>query len=159
MNFIKLLTKVQLQFEAMCNTGKLYISSIDGETLWQTYLSSFKPENNPIWRVNSKHDGRNDHNFFRRYANIVAIKDGKIISIFDTIVSDEYSDSFLACKELLANAPIEGVFVQTYNELVNLPYEKAKSNQASYRLGMEKNHMQYKADNVATLESEKAKGK
>jgi len=159
MNFQTLLTKIQSQFEAMCATGKLYISSVDGETLWQTYLSSFKPKNNPIWRVNSEHDGRNDHNFFRRYANIVAIKNGKIISIFDTIVDEEYADSYNACKELLTNAPIEGVFVQTYNKLVNLPYEKSKPNQAYYRLGMEKNHVQYKADNATTLESEKAKGK
>lgn len=159
MNFQQLLTKIQLQFEAMCATGKLYVSSIDGETLWQTYLSSFKPENNPIWRVNSEHDGRNDHNFFRRYGNIVAIKDGKIISIFDTEVNDEYADSYIACKELLSNAPIEGIFVQTYNELVSLPYEKCKPNQATYRLGMEKNHVQYKADDATILESEKAKGK
>ena len=159
MNFQNLLTKIQSQFETMCSTGKLYVSSIDGEKLWQTYLSAFKPENNPIWRVNSEHDGRNDHNFFRRYANIVAIKNGKIISIFDTKVSEEYADSYNACKELLVNAPIEGVFVQTYNELVTLPYEKSKPNQANYRLGMEKNHVQYKADNATTLESEKAKGK
>ena len=159
MIFQTLLTKVQAQFEVMCSTGKLYVSSIDGEKLWQTYLSAFKPENNPIWRVNSEHDGRNDHNFFRRYGNIVAIKDGKIISIFDTVVSDEYADSLTACKELLANAPIEGVFVQTYNELVTLPYEKCKPNQATYRLGMEKNHVQYKADDATILESEKAKGK
>jgi phosphoribosylformylglycinamidine (FGAM) synthase PurS component len=160
MAFQTLLTKIQAQFETMCATGKLYISSIDGETLWQTYLSAFKPENNPIWRVNSEHDGRNDHNFFRRYANIVAIKNGKIISIFNLLLENcEYADSFLACKELLANSAIEGIFVQTYNELVTLPYEKSKPNQANYRLGMEKNHVQYKADDKTELESEKAKGK
>ena len=56
MNFQNLLTKIQSQFETMCSTGKLYVSSIDGEKLWQTYLSAFKPENNPIWRVNSEYD-------------------------------------------------------------------------------------------------------
>ena len=44
----KIQTKMQAQFDKMCQTGKLYRSKVSGNEVWETYLNSF--EDDPIFR-------------------------------------------------------------------------------------------------------------
>ena len=73
---------IQKQFELLTKQGGLFKVEITGKNLWNIYLNSF--DEHPIWRVNSMHDCNNDRHFFERYANIVAIIDNKIVSMFDS---------------------------------------------------------------------------
>ena len=38
---------IQAQFDKMCATGKLFRSSITGQQVWETYIKSFLPADNP----------------------------------------------------------------------------------------------------------------
>ncbi len=80
--------QIQKHFDDMCLSGKLFRSSIDGTTIWELYLSSFKPEDDPVFRdpASSVHNCNLCNNFIRRYGNIVAINENlEIITLFDII--------------------------------------------------------------------------
>jgi len=81
---------IQQQFTAM-QEFKLFRLNITGGLIWETYLTGFKPENDPVFRdpASSTHTCNNDNNFIRRYGNVVAINDNfDIISMFDIDVSE-----------------------------------------------------------------------
>ena len=146
MNTEKLSALLQEQLQKMQATGKLFKSKVSGSEIWNMYLSSFKPENNPIFRDpnSSFHNCNLCNNFMRRYGNIVAIDENLcVMSIFDIVVSDEYKDVFRNMSDLIKSSKIENVFFETYNELNSLPYEKTSKTQNSFQLGIDKNVKRY----------------
>ena len=144
--------KIQSQFEQMCQSGKLFRSNISGAKVWETYLNSFKTENNKTFRdpESSEHNCNSCNNFIRRYGNIVAINaEGKLESIFSNIDNvDQYTDSTKACAELLENSEIESVFFETYAELNSLPYESCNKTQDKFQLGIAVNFKKYTQEEV-----------
>lgn len=146
---------IQAQFNKMCETGRLFRSSITGQQLWDTYLSTFLSENNPIFRdpESSVHNCNHCKNFIRRYGNILSINnDGKLESIFSNLPIDklgEYKDSITACNKLLVESRIKDVFFETYEELNKLPYEKCSKSNTVFRLGISQNFKQYSSEEVA----------
>jgi len=62
--------------------GELFVT-VDGDTLWDTYLASFPEGTNPIYRERTEHDCSCCKNFIRNYGNVVAIIDGELTSIWD----------------------------------------------------------------------------
>jgi hypothetical protein len=148
MKFTKFNQQIQLQFKIMCSSGKLFRSNVPGSKIWETYLSSFKPENNKVFRdpESSEHNCNCCHNFIRRYGNIVSIdSDGKLVSIFSNIGDvGEYTDSAEACNNLLVNSEIQDVFFETFNELdQKLNYESCKKYQDVFQLGIKSNYKKY----------------
>jgi len=147
MEFKEFNQKVRAQFKRMCETGKLFKSSITGQQVWDTYLSSFKPEDNGIFRDSnsSEHNCNCCKNFIKRYGNIVAIIDGKLESIFSNLGDcGEYNESIEACNKELTNSPIQDVFFETYDMLDRgLNYEKTNKTQTTYKLGIGTTHFQY----------------
>lgn len=103
---------VQQQFEKMLQTGQLYVVDVSGKDLWDLYLNSFK-ELKVFRDPNS-----NEHNcnccrhWFYRYSNVVAIKDNKIISLFDIEVDEEYTPSFEAVRNAIHNSTICNLFTE-----------------------------------------------
>ena len=152
MEFKKFNDKIQNQFDKMCQTGKLFRTNISGSKVWETYLNNFKPENNLVFRdpESSEHNCNNCHNFIRRYGNIVSINsDGKLESIFSNIGNvEEYTDSILACNELIISSEIRDVFFETFNELKYLPYESCNKNQEKFQLGIKSNFKKYTQEEV-----------
>ena len=70
----------------MCESGKLFRSSLTGQQVWELYISSFEKPNNPVFRApdSSIHNCNNCKNFIRRYGNIVSVDDNNnIITMFD----------------------------------------------------------------------------
>jgi hypothetical protein len=41
---------LQKRFLQMCKTNKLFVSSISGQRIWNIYLQSFQPEDDPVFR-------------------------------------------------------------------------------------------------------------
>ena len=142
MEFNEFNAKVKLQFEKMSSSGMLFKSNISGSKVWETYLNSFKPENNNIFRdpESSEHNCNCCHNFIRRYGNIISVNaQGNLESIFSNIDNvGEYTDSVKACATLLETGGILSVFFETYHELdKNLNYEKVNKQKAFFQLGQE----------------------
>lgn len=131
----------------MCDTGKLFQSSISGHELADTYLLGFGED--PIFRdpESSVHNCNQCKNFIHRYANIVAVDENlNIMTLFDIPdIDDEYKESFNLMAEELRTAPIRDVFVETYSMLSTaLLYERPiKDNQPTYKLGIDMNVKRY----------------
>jgi hypothetical protein len=138
---------VQKQFEVMCATGRLFTSTVSGDTLWDLYLSSFKPEDNPVFRDpnSSSYDCNNDKHFIRRFGNTVALDEANnIITMWDIdVVGTEFELSTQAMSKALKEAPINNVYYEHYDELNFLPYEKTNKTQELYQLGHIKSTKRY----------------
>jgi hypothetical protein len=141
---------VKEQFEKMCSTGKLFTSSLSGDTLWDLYLSSFKPEDNPVFRDpnSTSYDCNNDKHFIRHYGNIVALDDANnLITMWDVNVEGtEFELSVQSMNKELKKASINNVYYAHYNELNFLPYEK--TNTTLYQLGHIKSTKRYTQEEV-----------
>jgi hypothetical protein len=154
MEFKEFNTHIQNQFKRMCETGKLFKSNISGQTVWDTYLNSFKKEDNKRFRdpESSENNCNCCKNFIRRYGNILSVNidNGTIESIFSNIDNvNEFTNSVKTCDKLLRNSKIEEVFFETYEELdKNLNYQKVNKNLKEFRLGIEKNFKQYTKEEV-----------
>lgn len=149
----KLQKLMQLHFDEMCKTNKLFRSSVSGRDIWYAYLGGFSPEHDPIFRdpESTSHNCNHCNNFMRRYGNIIALDDANnIITLFDIELSitSEYYQSFKALRELIKSAPIGSAFVETFNELNALPYEKCKKGDAIFTLGVAQNLKQYTKEEV-----------
>lgn len=144
--------QLQARFIEMCNTGKLFKSSVSGQQVWENYLNGFTKEDNPIFRDpnSSTHNCNNCHNFVRRYGNIVAINStGNIMTIWDNVAIKKFYNSAVTISNLLQTTKIQDVFFETFNELNSLPYEKCSKNNENFQLGTNVNYKQYAAKEVA----------
>lgn len=142
-NFNKL---IQAKFTEMCKTGKLYRVNITGQQIWDLYLKSFKPENDPIFRDpnSTSHTCNHCSNFVRRYGNIVSVNDKfEIETIWDVACEEEYKTSALVMSLTIKTAKISEVFFETFAELQSLPYESCSKTQTTYRLGIDRNIKRY----------------
>jgi hypothetical protein len=148
MEFKQFSNLVSNQFQNMQKTdNKLFRSSVTGDKLWDIYIKSFKPKDNPIFRDpnSSSHNDNLDNKFITRYGNVVTIVDNKIVTMWDLNLDldCEYYLSAKAMSDYLKSQPIEDVFYETFNELNSLPYEKCNKSQPTYKLGIEKNYKIY----------------
>ena len=129
---------LQEQFAKMCATGKLFRSKVTGDQLWEAYMRGFGED--PIFRdpESSVHNCNQCKHFFHRYGNIVAIaEDNSIMTMFDGETTDEYRESFRLMSELLRNAPVENIFVETFNYLHNAVYARCSKNDSMYALNLD----------------------
>ena len=117
--------QLQAQFDKMCQTGKLFRSSVTGQQVWDTYLNSF--EQDPMFRdpESSEHNCNLCKNFIRRYGNIIAVDESfDIINLFDVEVEGEFNIVVKTLSKALTASKIKEVFFETYQELNSLNYEK-----------------------------------
>jgi hypothetical protein len=153
LSFESFATLIKEQFALMCKSGKLFVSSISGDTLWELYLKSFAPQDDPIFRDpnSSSNNCNRDKHFIKTYGNIVAVDDdNNIVTMFDIDVEgSSYYNSVTAVNNVLKTAPISSVFAIEYNNLVKQPYEKIKKNAELYQLGYKSTNKVYTPEEVA----------
>lgn len=89
---------VKKQFDAM-SKKQLYRVNIDKQSLWELYLKSFPEGTNPVYKERTEHDCNCCKNFIRDVGNVVAIENGKIVTIWDIEIPTFYND---IAKELSA---------------------------------------------------------
>ena len=129
---------LQEQFMKMCATGKLFRSKVTGDQLWEAYMRGFGED--PIFRdpESSVHNCNQCKHFFHRYGNIVAIaEDNSIMTMYDGDTTDEYRESFRLMSEMLKNAPIEDVFVETFDYLYKAVYDRCTKNDSMFALNLD----------------------
>lgn len=91
---------------------KLYEVNLDVEKLWNIYLDSFPQGTNEIYRERREHDCSCCHHFFRAMGNVVAIKDNKIVTIFDFETDSEtFKPVLLACANYVKQHIISDIFI------------------------------------------------
>ena len=152
-NFKSFADQIKSNFDLL-QQRQLFKSALSGDDLWDIYIGSFKPSDNPIFRdpQSTTHNCNLDKNFIRRYGNVVAIDENyEIITMWNVMLSED-SPYYNSCKNMsnaLKNAAIKDIFFETYDELDrNLNYESVKKNQEVYRLGIETNYKTYTQEEV-----------
>lgn len=124
---------VQNKFNSMVERNTtLYRTDVTGDELWETYLNSFPPGLNPIYKKRTVHDCSACKQFIRSVGNVVAIVNNELVSIWD--VQPEPNNSLPAIADIQATAntlsrlvksrPIQGIF---------------KTNHINAKVGVDKN--------------------
>lgn len=87
MEFKHLKQAVSKQF-ALMQTYPLFSTKTDKDALWQLYLAAFPAGTNPIYRTRTTHDCGCCKQFIRNIGGVVALIDGKTVSLWDMLVED-----------------------------------------------------------------------
>lgn len=118
MNFSQFKLAVSKQFAKMAK-GTLFQTTTPKDALWETYLASFPPGTNPIFRKRTEHDCSCCRAFIKAIGGVVAIIDGKRVSIWD--IADEVDPTYKVVAEnlsaLVSAHPIENVFLSSEHKI------------------------------------------
>lgn len=154
MEFKQFAQLVHDRFSEIAKGGQLFVSTVSGQDLWDLYLNSFRPEDNYVFRdpASTVNNCNLDKSFIRRYGNVVGIDANyNIVTMWDIALEEscEYYRSAKALTARLKEAPIANIFIETFDELNSLPYEKCTRSQAVYRLGFPQNNKVYTPEEAA----------
>lgn len=84
MRFEEFVKKMQTHFNEMCKSvTRLYVTNTDPGEMYNLYLDSYPAGTNEIYRVRREYDCGCCRHFIKNMGNVVAIKDGKIHTIWD----------------------------------------------------------------------------
>lgn len=84
MRFEEFVKKMQAHFNEMCkNVTRLYVTDTDPDEMYNLYLDSYPVGTNDIYRVRREYDCGCCRHFIKNMGNVVAIKDGKVHTIWD----------------------------------------------------------------------------
>jgi len=108
MNFKTFATAVAKQFQSMIPTG-LFRVDVEKDALWNSYLGSFPPGSNPIYKDRTEHDCNSCKHFIRVLGGVVTIQDGKRVSIWDIEIGDEYRAVADAMALLVKGRPMKWI--------------------------------------------------
>jgi hypothetical protein len=127
MDFKLFRDKINQQFSEMSNY-ELFQTEISKKVLWETYLDSFPPGTNEIFRERRFHDCNCCKQFIRSCGNVVAITpDLKLVSIWDVVVDDEYQVVADEMSKLVKKGSITNKF---------LHFEKNLGNNHNFDIGL-----------------------
>lgn len=115
MEFKSFVGLMQKHVDEMCKgETSLFVVNLDKDELWNTYLDSFPPGTNEVYRERRVHDCSACRHFVRAFGNVVAIKRNKMVTIWDfNAGNDEYQPSVDACAAFVKKHAITDVFVPT----------------------------------------------
>lgn len=107
-NFAK---AIQQRF-AQLSQHELFVTNQDKDRLYQVYLDAFPAGTNPIFRERTEHDCSCCRNFLKNLANVVAIVDGKVETLWDVPEQFEYPYDVVANEllEFTLDHPISSLF-------------------------------------------------
>ena len=90
MNFVKFRDNLIEHFKSMeKELDSLFTVDLDKDKLYEHYLASYPAGTNPMFRKRTEHDCSCCRHFIKTVGNVVGIKDGQIISIWDFDCGDE----------------------------------------------------------------------
>lgn len=113
MQFTKLKDAVARQFKMM-GSHDLFRAAVNKDEIWECYLGSFPAGTNPIYRERTEHDCSCCKQFIRAVGSVVAVIDGKLVSVWDVNVGDEtYQVVADAMASLVKSRSIDNVFLTT----------------------------------------------
>lgn len=76
--------EVAAQLDKMCaENDYLFEVDLDKDKLWETYLETIPSEDNQIYKTRREFDCSACRHFIKSIGNVVAIKDGEVISVWD----------------------------------------------------------------------------
>lgn len=90
MKFVEFKTKFLEHFDHITRgVDRLYEVNVDKDVLWDKYLESFPAEANKVFRKRREFDCSCCRQFIRAFGNVVVIRDGKMVSVWDFRMDDD----------------------------------------------------------------------
>lgn len=113
MEFLEYKQLQQAHFERMIDGQEtLFVTDVDKEALWETYLGSFPTGTNNVFRERREFDCSCCKQFVRQFGNVVVIKGNQVFSLWDFHVDDtKFAVVNKALSNLVLAAPVKDVFV------------------------------------------------
>ena len=108
---------IQQQFGLMSKYDNLFVTDIDKDTLWETYLDSFPAGTNEVYKERREYDCQNCKRFIRACGNVVAIIDNDLISIWDIRIGGGFQEVADAMSKLVKSKPIADKFMHYESKL------------------------------------------
>lgn len=99
------------------NSVSLFTVNIDEEAFWNLYLDSFPEGTNEIFRERRQYDCSCCRSFIKKYAGIVGIINGEVVSIWDVKVEEDYQTVVNALNEKIKSLSITNVFYSKFSKL------------------------------------------
>lgn len=110
-HFSEIKNAVAAQFQAMSG-HELFRTTAEKDALWITYIDSFPEGSNPVLRARTEHDCSCCRQFIRAVGNVVAVVDGKLVSVWDVdVASPAYQTVADAMAALVKGQPIDNRFL------------------------------------------------
>lgn len=97
--------------ELLSGESVLFTVNVDKTVLWDTYMNSFPPGTNEMFRVRREHDCANCRHFIKDMGSVVVIKDNRLMTIWDFDPGGEFSPVMRALSDMVKAAPVQDVFV------------------------------------------------
>ena len=89
-------------------------NTVTGDVLWETYLASFPPGTDPIYKTHTEHTCTCCKQFIRGMGTVVAVNDGKLTSIWDIKgLETPYKEVAAAMHRLVVSHPITDLYRPT----------------------------------------------
>ncbi len=113
LDFSKFQGALHAQYHRMLETGRLFRTGVDVDGLWITYIDSFPPGTNPVFRERTEHDCTCCKQFIRQAAAMVAVDaNNKLMTLFDIETGEPAYDAVAkAMAEYVRSEPIVDVFM------------------------------------------------
>lgn len=113
MDFNVLKNAVAGQFERM-QRGDLFRVQVERNDLWDIYLGSFPKGTDPMFRKRTEHDCACCRQFIRAIGDVVAVVDGKLVSIWDVDINEPaYQVVADALAAFVKTRPIADAFLHS----------------------------------------------
>jgi hypothetical protein len=106
-------------FKKMCEENEnLFEVELNKDVLWETYLNTIPAKDNKIYRTRREFDCSCCRHFIKGIGNVVAIKDNKMISIWDFETSDDTWNTVLkAMSKFVKKHKVTDVYVSKFNSV------------------------------------------
>lgn len=101
---------ISKRFKAMSDEP-LFRTAVDGQALWDTYLGSYPPELNPIYRKRPEHDCSACRHFIRNIGGVVSLgPNGEVRTLWDVEIPG-FQPVADAMAAFVRSKEIEGVYL------------------------------------------------
>lgn len=105
---------VRKQFKSMSKSGQLFVVNSSKDEIWDCYLNSFPIGTNPIYKERREYDCQICKSFIRQAGHIVAIKNNKLITIWDITINDPTFQTVAnAMAEYVKSCTIDTIFLSS----------------------------------------------
>ena len=103
---------MQKSFELFIkNTDKLFVTNVEKDVIWDTYLNAFPEDEKQSFSCNCCKQ------FLRPYGNLVKIVDNKLVSIWDFKCEEPFQSVVDSLNALVLSQPIKEVFISKIDKL------------------------------------------
>lgn len=119
-NFKTFNDEVSVKWLELSQHQRLFVVDVSAEDMWNAYLESFSPEDNPVYKERREFDCNCCRHALRDFGRVVAIDPNtyELISVWDFEPSDPvFQPSVHAMRNLVKTAPIKNIFVHSENQI------------------------------------------